>query len=75
MESLSKGLQKNTVMYIFSTVEYNMQILCSFVQKLKEIDLSENEIGSDGAKYLAQVLENKTVVILTFPHFVYTNFC
>jgi hypothetical protein len=39
-----------------------------FVQTLKEINFEGNKIENDGAKAVAQVLQNKTTVKLIFSH-------
>jgi len=38
---------------------------------LKEIDLTANNIGNNGAKYLAEVIRNNIVSKQAFDHFLY----
>ena len=49
------------IQYYDHVLRYNTRFSC--IQTLKEIDIDRNEIGDNGAKFLAQLLQNNTVVI------------
>jgi hypothetical protein len=64
LNQLAHGLQ-NKVIIIFIFIA-PLFIFSSIIQTLTVLDLSGNEIGTEGAKYLANVLEKNTVNTFIF---------
>jgi tRNA G37 N-methylase Trm5 len=59
VQSLANGLQQNQVILIVFSLPYKL-----FQQTLTDINLGSNDIGPEGAKYLANALQlNKVITI------------
>lgn len=61
---LAQALQKNTVIKFFS---FSLFIHCCIsMQTLTTLDLKYNQIGTQGAEYFAQALQNNSVRKFSF---------